>query len=371
MKTIGKRARARRRMPPKQKTGHGWRFFRLPAYRRDRAVLAAALALIVLVRPLPAAAEAVEVRLAEQDGPAYLPIRIALAHRLIEKHAKNAGLGEIKVTARRYESGIAVNQAVLSGHADFGAAGTTVLLSLWDRTKGSEFETRGVMALAAMPLKFVTTDHRITGLKDYDGRADHRIAVPETNISIHAVTLRMGAEKVFGLGQAHRLDSLMIALPHPHAAAVVLASRKTVQTHIAALPYSFQEISAGRGRTIATSSEIVGGPHTTVVLFATRKWKERNPKLFRAVADAEIEALAWLSQDSRRAAKFYKDQVRSKQDIAEIESMFADAKEIAFGPTPRNTMPFALFLERTGAIKAKAASWKDYFWETAHAFDGG
>lgn len=336
-----------------------------------RAVLAAALALVVLVRPQPSAAEAGEVRIAEQDGPAYLPIRVALAHRLIEKHAKNAGLGAVKVETRRFEGGIAVNQAVLSGHADFGAAGTTVMLSLWDRTKGSEFETRGAIALAAMPLKFVTTDHRITGLKDYDGRADHRIAVPETKVSIHAVTLRMGAEKVFGPGQAHRLDPLLLALPHPHAAAAFLTSHMSIQTHIAALPYSFQEIAAGRGRAIATSPEIVGGPHTTVVLFATRKWKEKNPKLFKAVADAEIEALGWLSQEPRRAAKFYKDQAKSKQDIAEIEAMFADEGEIAFGPVPRNTMPFALFLERTGAIKAKAASWKDYFWETAYAFDGG
>lgn len=337
----------------------------------SRAVLAVALALTVLVRPPSAAAEAGEVHIAEQDGIAYLPIRVALAHRLIEKHAKSAGLGEIKVVARRYESGIAVNQAVLSGNADFGAAGTTVLLSLWDRTRGSEFETRGVIALAAMPLKFVTTDHRIAGLADLSGRADHRIAVPEAKVSIHAVTLRMGAEKVFGPGQAYRLDPLLFVLPHPHAAAALLASRRTIQTHVAGLPYSFQEISSGRGRVIATSTEIVGGPHTTAVLYATRKWKEKNPRLFKAATDAAIEALAWLREDSRRAAKFYKDQAKSKQDIAEIEAMFADANEIAFDPRPRNTMPFALFLARTGAIKARPASWKDYFWETAHGFDGG
>jgi NitT/TauT family transport system substrate-binding protein len=336
-----------------------------------RAALAAALTLAVLAHPLPAAGEAGEVRLAWQDGIAYLPIQAVVALRLIEKHAKNAGLGAVRIEARRFDSGIAVNQAVLAGHADFGAAGTTVMLSLWDRTKGSEFETRGAIALAAMPLKFITTDPRIAGLKDFDGRADHRIAVPETRVSIHAVTLRMGAEKVFGPGQAHRLDPLLLALPHPQAAAAILGSRKTVQTHIAALPYAYQEISAGRGRVIATSAEIVGGPHTTAVLFATRKWKDRNPKLFKAVAEAATEALGWLREDSRRAARFHKDQAKSKQDIAEIEAMFADAGEIAFAPAPKNTMPFALFLERTGAIKARPASWKDYFWETAHGFDGG
>lgn len=337
---------------------------------RTRAVAAAALALVVL-EGLPAAAESGLVRIAEEDGIAALPIRVAIQHRLIEKHAKDAGLAEIKVSARRYESGIAVNQAVLSGQADFGVAGTTVMLSLWDRTRGTEFEARGVMALAAMPLKFITADARINGIRDYDGSADHRIAVPEARISIHAAALRMGAEKAFGLGQAFRLDPLMLVVPFGPAHGAISGNRKMAHTQIVALPYSFEEIATGRGRAIATSFEILGGAHTTAVLFASRKWKEKNPKLFQAVVAAEIEALGWLSQDSRRTAKAYKTHVKSKQDIAEIEAMFSGAGEIVFGPQPRNTLPFAQFLERTGAIKAKTMSWKDYFWESAHGFDGG
>ena len=51
--------------------------------------------------------------------------------------------------------------------------------------------------------------------------------------------------------------------------------------------------------------------------------------------------------------------------------MFAAPDAVLFRPEPRNTIPFARFLERTGAIKAKAESWKDYFWESVHGLDGG
>ena len=335
-----------------------------------RSIAAAAFVLVALAAS-PAAAESGLVRIAEDNGVAALPIRVAIERKLIERHAKGAGMAEIKVETRRYESGIAVSQAVLSGQADFGVAGTTVMLALWDRTRGTEFEVRGAIALVAMPLKFITADARINGIRDYDGNADHRIAVPEARISLHAAVLRMGAEKVFGLGQAFRLDHLMFVVPPAPAHGAILGNRKTAHTQIAALPYSFEEIANGRGRAIANSFEIVGGAHTAAVFFSSRKWKEKNPKLFQAVVAAGIEAQVWLSQDSSRAARFYKGHVKTKRDIAEFEAMFAGAGEIDFAPTPRNTLPFARFLERTGAIKAKATNWTDYFWESAHGFDGG
>lgn len=339
---------------------------------RIRAALAILLlAAIAMAVSRPAAAEAASILIAEPPGLEFLPIRVALAERLIEKHAARAGLDPVKIVARRFEAGIAVNQAIFSGHADVGGVGLTEMLALWDRTRGTPFEARGVLALAAMPLTIVTTDPKIGGFKDYDGRAGHRIAVPEARVSIHAVTLRMAAEKTFGPGQAGRLDPLLATVPAAHAAAAILAGDPRIQTHVASPPYLFREISAGRGRVVARSTDIVGGAHTTAVLVAARKWKDANPKLFQAVADAMVEALAWLDQDPARAARFYHAQSKSKQDVSEIEAMLAAAGESPFRPAPRNTLPYAAFLERTGAIKAKAESWKDYFWESAHALDGG
>ncbi|MBM3950157.1 MAG: ABC transporter substrate-binding protein [Rhodospirillales bacterium] len=335
-----------------------------------RVALAAALT-VLAIAPRPAMAEAASVRIAEPAGFDFLPIRAAVVGRMIERHAKNAGLGDVKVVVRRFDSGIAVNQAIFSGHADVGGADLVAMLALWDRTRGTPFEARAMLALAAVPLAFVTVDPRVGGFKDYDGLADHRIAVPDVLVSLPAVLVRMGAERTFGPGGARRLDPLLTALTPAGAEAAIAAGGRQIRTHVASLPHSFWEVSAGPGRVVVRSPDIVGGPHTSAVLMAARAWKERNPKLFRAVADAMIEAQGWIEGDSPRAARFFREQTKSKRDISEIEAMFAAMGESMFGPVPRNTLPIAAFLERLGAIKTRASSWRDYFWEPAHAFDGG
>ena len=50
------------------------------------------LAALILAAPAPVRAEAGEVRIAEQYGLAYLPIHVAIKHRLIEARAKANGV---------------------------------------------------------------------------------------------------------------------------------------------------------------------------------------------------------------------------------------------------------------------------------------
>ncbi len=56
-----------------------------------------------------ALAEASEVRIVQQFGLSYLPLHVAVEQKLIEKHARAAGLGDIKVALSRLASGAAVN----------------------------------------------------------------------------------------------------------------------------------------------------------------------------------------------------------------------------------------------------------------------
>ncbi len=343
-------------------------------FKTKRAALgvwAALMLAVTLAAPTPARAEAREVRIAEQHGLAYLPIHVAVQRHLIEARAKAAGLGKVKLRVERFGGGIAVNQAVLSGRSDIGAGDVAAMLSLWARTRGGDSETRGMMALAAMPLKFVTNDPRVKDIKDYAGLGGHRIALPSARISLQAVALQMAAEKTFGVGQHGRLDDMAAAMPHPWASAALIAGHHAVKTHIATPPYSFREVASGKGRVIVTSYDIVGGPHSSVVLFATKKWKTSNPKLFRAIDEACREAIEWINADFRRAAKFYLETMDAKHDLSEIETILADRGQIVFDPVPRNTLPFAQFMQRTGAIGATAGAWTDYFWEPAHGPDGG
>ena len=52
-----------------------------------------------------------------------------------------------------------------------------------------------------------------------------------------------------------------------------------------------------------------------------------------------------------------------------VETMLRDPQNI-FELEPRNSMGFAAFVNRTGLIKRKPASWKDYFARAVHGLDG-
>jgi NitT/TauT family transport system substrate-binding protein len=78
--------------------------------------LAAAICLITGT----AAAEVQTVRFARQLGLGYLQLYVAQDLKLVEKHAREAGLGDIAVSYAPLGSPSAINDALLSGSADFG-----------------------------------------------------------------------------------------------------------------------------------------------------------------------------------------------------------------------------------------------------------
>jgi len=317
-------------------------------------------------------AEAKEVRFAPADyrGLLYIPMYTVLQHKLIEKHAKKAGLGEVKASALRLVGGAAANDAILSGNADFVIAGVAPLLKIWDKTKGN-IDVKAIMAMAEMPTKFFTNDPRVRTIRDYDGIKDHKIGIPAVKVSIQAMFLQMAAENLFGVGQHDRFESLTVSMPHPQALAALFSGKSEVKSHGATLPYSARAIRAkDKGIRLVLSSYDVIGPHTLVLMYNTRKWKEENPKLFKAVYDAHTEAFEWVNADLKRAARLYKEFTESTLDLAELEQMVTDKNEVFYSPMPRNTMKMAEFLHRTGQLKNKPASWKDYMWETAHGLNG-
>ncbi len=334
-----------------------------------KAVLSVALGAIVAGGISGQAwAEAKEVRFADQPGLLYIPMHTVLSHKLIEKHAKKAGLGDIKVSGIRLSGGAATNDALISGNIDFVIAGTAPLLKIWDKTKGG-LDVKAIMAVAGMPLKFVTNDPRVKTIKDYVGIADHKIALPAVKTSIQATILQMASEKEFG--DPFKLDALTVSMPHPQVVAAILSGKSEIRTHGATLPFSYQLLQAkDKGTRLVLSSFDVVGPHTTVLMYNTRKWKEENPKLFKIVYDAYNEAFQWVNADLKRAAKLYKEYNQSKLELAAIEGMISDKNEMFYDSTPKATMKFAEFLHKTKSLNNMPASWKDYMWDIAHGLNG-
>jgi len=97
------------------------------------------------------------VRIAQQFGLSYLPLHVALELKLIEKRAKELGEAEATVEVVRLTSGVAVNDAIISGNINVAMGGFTVLFNLHDKTVG-ENSVKGIMASADSPIAFNTID---------------------------------------------------------------------------------------------------------------------------------------------------------------------------------------------------------------------
>ena len=325
-----------------------------------RRLLAAAL--VAGMTATGAHAEVGEVRIAEQFGIAYLPLMMMREKGLVEKHAKNAGLGDIKVTWARFGGGAPMNDALLSGNLDFATGGVGPLLTIWSKTKGS-LDVKGVATLCRMPLYLTTTNPGVNSIKDFTDR--DRIALPSVKVSLQARTLQMAAEQAFGPGKHEVLDRLTVSMKHPDGTAAMLSGGSEITAHFSGPPFQQQQLRDPRIRKILSSFDVLGGPTTFVSLWARTSFREKNPRTYKAFVDAMREAMAMINADKKAASAVFIRQTKSKLDPAFVEKIVMDPENV-FTTTPRNTIKYAVFMHKVGAIEHLPASWKDYYFPEIH-----
>src|ERR1700710_108444 len=119
-------------------------------------------------------AEVNEVRIPTgAGGVGFLPLLVMEKRQLIEKHAKEAGIPNLKVRWINVGGPAVMNDALLSGSADFISAGPPAFLVLWDRTKGNA-GVKGVAAMSSMPMYLNTHADHVRTLDDI--RDEEKIA---------------------------------------------------------------------------------------------------------------------------------------------------------------------------------------------------
>lgn len=311
-------------------------------------------------------AEVKQVRLAKQFGLSYLPL-IAMEHyKLVEKHAKAAGLGDIETTWASFGGGAAMNDALLSGNVDFASGGVGPLIKIWEKTLDN-FKVKGIGAINAMPLYLNTSNTAVKTIKDFTDK--DRIALPAVKVSIQAVVLQMAAAKVFGMDNCQKLDHLTVSMKHPDGMAALLTGRSEITAHLTSPPYQFQELDDPKIHRVFSSFEVLDGPHTFNNVWATTKFRAENPKTYAAVMKALQEAIDIINKDKKAAAKLYVEAAKSKLPVDSIYKMITDPS-VQFTIVPLNTMKFADFMLKTGAIKTMPKDWKEMFFPEIHKTPG-
>ena len=326
----------------------------------------AALALLLAAAGSAAQAEG-SIRIAEQYGVTYLLLNIAQEQKLIEKHGQKAGV-DIKVEWTQLSGGAAINDALQSGSIDIAGAGVGPLLTIWDRTAGRQ-NVRGVASLGSFPYYLVTNNPRVKTLADFTEK--DRIGLPAVGVSVQARILQMAVAQKWGEKDFARLDKITQTLPHPDAAAAIIAGGTEISGHFATPPYQEQELTQNpNARVVLNSYQVQGGPSSSTVLYATEKYRKENPKTYRAFLGALLEAADYASRNPEGAADIYLRVNKSKVDRSLLLKVLR-SPEVEFRVAPQNTLGLAQFMHKVGAIKTRPASWRDYFFDDPAIGQGG
>jgi NitT/TauT family transport system substrate-binding protein len=312
-----------------------------------------------------ARAEADTVRIAQQYGITYLPLMYMEHQKLLEKHAKQQGLGEVKVEWVQFGSGTGMNDALLSGHLDFASGGISPFITLWSKTR-DKLDVRGVCAMNDMPLYLNTRNPKVKSIRDFT--AQDKIALPAIRVSFQAVNLQMAAAKEFGEDQYNKLDSLTVSMKHPDGLAA-LTSGNEVTAHFTAPPFQYQELDHPGVHKVLDTYSILGGPHTFTVVWASGKFREQNPGLYKAFLAAFDEATDAINQDKTKAADNYIAWAKYKGPRDLVLKVLNDP-QVTFTTTPHKIGTYADFMYKIGAVKIKPKSWKELFFPEAQALPG-
>ena len=193
-----------------------------------------------------------------------------------------------------------MNDALLSGSADFIAAGPPAFITLWDRTLPSA-KVKGVAAMASLPMYLNTrADHlkRLDDITDKD-----KIAVTGIKVSIPSLIMQMYARQKYGPAQVARFDRYTVTMTHPDAVIALLSGSGAIDAHFTSPPFHQRELKDPHVHTIMTTTSVMGGSTTFTMISTTAKFRDQNPKVYAAVLAALEEANTMIVADKKAAAE--------------------------------------------------------------------
>jgi len=338
---------------------------KLADFVAGRYVRAAAFAVMALVFG-GAHAETQQVRIGYQFGFQYIPILIVKHKQLLEKYARQEGLDGIQVSWLQFSGGGNMNDALLSRNLDFGEVGVGPFIQLWAKTRGN-YNVKAVAATGITPMVLTSNNPAVKTLKDL-GDGD-RIALPAVKSSNQAIALQMAVAKLWGDDDYQRLDKLTVSMKHPDGVAAMLTGKAGISAHFTVPPFSTQELAGPGVHEVLDSYEVYGEPGPVNVIYATGKFREDNPRVYRAFLAALTEATRIAQDDRKFAGEVFIAETGSKMDPRLVEQVLKDPK-IRYTIVPSATLNLARFMKKVGIIAEAPTSWKDMFFPEVHGEPG-
>ena len=312
-----------------------------------------------------ARAEVSEITVAQQYGVSFLPLMVMQKDGLIEKHATQAGLAGVKVVWAKVAGPSVMNDGLISNAIHFAAQGAPSMITLWDKTRG---QIKGVSSMTTYPLYLISRNPAVKTVRDFTDQ--DKIAVPSVKISTQAIMLQMAASAAYGEKEFAKFDPLTISLSHPDATLAFINNTAGVNAHFSSSPFYEQEIKAPGAHLVTTNYEILGGPATAVVLTASAKFRDANPKAYKAFYDALSEAITVINKDKRAAAKLYLEVANDNKNSVDDILAIINHKDYTYTLKPEKVFKTAQFMAKIGSIKQTPASIDDLFFPEIAALKG-
>jgi len=317
-------------------------------------------ALCTLLLALTLRAEVAEVRIPiGAGGVGFLPLLVMQKEQLIEKNAKALGMPNLRVRWINIGGPSVMNDALLSGSADFITAGPPAFLTLWDRTRTSA-KVEGVAAMSSLPMYLNTRAEHLKRLDDITNK--DKIAVTAIKVSIPSIVMQMYAKQHYN--EPTRFDRFTVTMTHPDAVIALLSGSSAVDADFTSPPFAQREKKDPHVRTILLSDDVLGGSTTFTMVSTTAKFREQNPKVYASVLKAIDVANRRIVADKKSAAALLPE--FPAQEVIEVLN---DA-HTKFTTTPEHVMKYAEFMYSIGSIKSRPASWKDLFFPEIHNAPG-
>jgi len=161
----------------------------------------------------------------------------------------------------------------------------------------------------------------------------------------------------------------MVNLPHPEGLRALLSGAGEIDALFTSPPFQNQALEAPGIHTVLNSYDVMGGANTFLMVWATKKFRDENPKSYRAVLDALREATDSINADKRRAAEMYVKEGGGKESVDKIVAMMSDP-QVHYTLAPERILPYAQFMQQVGTLRNRPASWKDLFFPDIHDLPG-
>jgi NitT/TauT family transport system substrate-binding protein len=311
-----------------------------------RSLIVASLAAALVAAPLsartapPPSDAPAEITIAYQPGLSYSNLIVMREQRALEKQ-----FPQTKITWAVLNSTAAVREGFIAGQIQIGAGSIPPFLTGWEKGVGWKV----LASLNQMSVWLVTRDKSVRTLKDL--KPDTKIGMPSVD-SLQSLTLRKAALEQ--LGNAHALDSAIVAIDHPSGFQALLVGQ--LGAHLSAPPFQYQEVQAG-GHVIVRSFDVFG-KHTFNSVYVNEKFANEHPQFVKTFYRDLLDATQFLKAHPREASEILAKDAGGKVPARDFEGWLR-RPDVIFSTTPHGFLAMAKFMQSIGSLKNVPSSMRD------------